>query len=150
MNGRSDYGLYQVCGPHPTTTAETLLYIGKANSQTFGKRFTGTDRQQWCPNGWGDNTVMLGYFVGRVHQTQDEPIDHELSRTYIDLAEKLLIFAHVPNWNAEYIAGITRERSADYDNYHVFNWGTRRSLLPEVSGARHGWTLFERLSDGPA
>ncbi len=153
MKDPGDYGIYQVCGPHSASAAESLLYIGQANGQTFGERFTGPDRQEWCPDGWGDNTVLFRYFVGRVLPTQDEQqrgtIDDDRWATCIDLAETLLIYVHAPHWNSQGINALTTERSADYDDIHVFNWGTRASLLPEVSGARHTETLFEQLSADP-
>lgn len=153
MRRLSDRRIYQVYGPHPAGAAESLLYIGKANDQTFGERFTNADRQAWCPDGWGDNTVLLRYFTGRIHHTKDEQqrgaIDDELWRTYIDLAERLLILAHTPHWNAKGIQEIPREQADDYDNLHILNWGTRASLLPEVSGARYTETLFDQLCDGP-
>ncbi|MXW94354.1 MAG: hypothetical protein F4110_07855 [Acidimicrobiaceae bacterium] len=50
MKDLGDYGIYQVCGPHPASAAESLQYIGQANGQTFGERFTDPDRQEWCPD----------------------------------------------------------------------------------------------------
>ena len=151
MDGPSDYGIYQVYGPHPANATESLLYIGQANDQTFCARFTNADRQQWYPDGWGDNTVLMRFFVGRVLPTQDQrgAIDDELWATYIDLAELLLIYVHAPNWNSQGIGALTTERPTGYDDIHVFNWGTRASLLPEVSGARHTETLFKQLCDDP-
>lgn len=155
MDGDTDFGIYQVYGPHPASGTATLLYIGQANDQTFGARFTNPDRQQWSPDNepWGDNTALLRYFVGRVHPTQHEHdrglIDDELWGTYIDTAEKLLISAHAPHWNAQRVSGIKPEQTDDYDNCHVLNWGTRASLLPEVSGVRHAWTEFESICEDP-
>ena len=100
MHGRTDFGIYQVHGPHPISGTDSLLYIGQANDQTFGARFTNPDRQPWGPNDapWGDNTALLRFFVGRVHPTRYQrdrgAIDDELWGTYIDTAEKLLISAH--------------------------------------------------------
>ena len=153
MDGPSDYGIYQVYGPHPANATESLLYIGQANDQTFGERFTNADRQEWYPDGWGDNTVLLRFFTGRVLPTRDEQqrgaIDDELWGRHIDLAENLLIYVHSPHWNAKGIHAITTERSAAYDDCHVFNWGTRSALLPEVSGMRYTETLFEQLGEKP-
>jgi len=33
-----DYGVYQIYGGHPVYGSSVLLYIGKAESQTFGTR----------------------------------------------------------------------------------------------------------------
>lgn len=153
MRGASDYGIYQVYGPHPANATESLLYIGKARDQTFGDRFADADRQEWYPDGWGDNTALFRFFVGRVLPTQDDQqlgaIDDDRWAKYIDSAEVLLIYVHAPNWNSQGIHTLTTERSADSDDIHVFNWGTRASLLPEVSGARHTETLFEQLCEVP-
>ena len=157
MDGDSDFGIYQVYGPHPASGTESLLYIGQANDQTFAARFTNLDRQLWNPDSddglWEDNTALLRFFTGRVHPLQDEQdrgaIGDELWGTYIDVAEKLLICAHTPHWNVQGVSGIKREQTDVYDNCHVLNWGTRASLLPEVSGARHAFTEFERICDDP-
>ena len=92
-------------GAGSTGGSESLLYIGKANDQTFAARFTNRDHRWWNPDSddgvWEDNTALLRFFTGRVHPTQDEQdrggIDYELWGTYIDMAEKLLIGAHTPH-----------------------------------------------------
>ena len=157
MDGGTDFGIYQVYGPHPAGGTESLLYIGQANDQTFAARFTNRDRRWWNPDSddgvWEDNTALLRFFTGRVHPTQDDQdrggIDDELWGTYIDMAEKLLICAHTPHWNQQGISGIGEEQTDVYDNCHVLNWGTRASLLPEISGVRHAHTEFERICDDP-
>ena len=155
MDGDADFGIYQVYGPHPASGTECLLYIGQASDQTFATRFTNLDRQEWNPDNapWGDNTALLRFYTGRVHPTQHEQdrgaVDDELWGTYINMAEKLLICAHAPNWNAQHIGGIKEEQTDAYDNCHVLNWGARSSLLPEVSGVRHAWSEFERICDDP-
>lgn len=155
MDGDTDFGIYQVYGPHPASGTESLLYIGQANDQTFGARFTNLDRQEWSPDNapWEDNTALLRFFTGRVHPTQHEQdrgaIDDEMWGRHIKMAEKLLICAHKPNWNAQHVHGIKEEQTDVYDNCHVLNWGTRASLLPEVSGVRHAWSEFKRICDDP-
>ena len=155
MDCDTDFGIYQVYGAHPVSGTDSLLYIGKANDQNFSARFTNPDRQEWGPDdaSWGDNTALLRFFTARVHPTQRQrdrgAIDDELWGTYIDTAEKLMISAHAPHWNAQSVSGIKPEHTHVYDNCHVLNWGTRASLLPEVSGVRHAWTEFERICDDP-
>jgi hypothetical protein len=53
----------------------------------------------------------------------------------IDLAERLLIYAHAPAFNAQRNLG---KLDGDLQNIHIFNWSKHADLLPEVSGAR--WT----------
>lgn len=40
FNGKHDYGVYQIYGHHPAYVNDTLLYIGKAQIQTFGVHLT--------------------------------------------------------------------------------------------------------------
>lgn len=146
-----DYGIYQVYGPHPASGRNSLLYIGKANDETFGARFSQADRLAWN-DPFADNAGLLRFFTGRIHPTEGEPqdvIDEELWGRYIDLAERLLIAAHSPPWNAQGVGGIRNKDAADYDDCHVLNWGTYASLMPEVSGMRHSWAEYGRLGDEP-
>lgn len=43
MNDEMDYGIYQVYGKHQIYGNDVLLYIGKADLQTVGKRIS----QEW-------------------------------------------------------------------------------------------------------
>lgn len=145
-----DYGIYQVQGPHPASGGDTLLYIGQANGETFGKRFGQPDhRYEWNPEDpWTDNTEMLRFFTGRIHRTW-RVVDNEKWETYINVAERLLIAAHAPPRNAQGVGGIKRKEAADYEGCHVLNWGNRAFLLPEVSSFRHAWAESERIKDEP-
>ena len=155
MDGGMDFGIYQVYGPHQASRTDSLLYVGKANDQTFSARFKNHHLLQnpdTADGLWEDNTALLRFFTGRVHATQQDQyaIDDELWGTYIDMAERLLICAHTPHWNAQGVRGINTEGTDAYDNCHVLNWGMRASLLPEVSGVRHVWTEeFEQICDDP-
>ena len=37
MDGDVDFGIYQIYGPYPRSGTGSLLYIGQANDQTFGR-----------------------------------------------------------------------------------------------------------------
>ena len=50
MDGGTDFGIYQVYGPHPAGGTESLLYIGQANDQTFAARFRNRDHRWWNPD----------------------------------------------------------------------------------------------------
>lgn len=150
----TDYGLYLFQGPNPASGTDTLLYIGKANGETFGARFSQADRLMWDPDKFPttDNARLMRFFTGRILPTPDQPrdaIDDALWGEYIDKAEKLLIAAHAPPWNAQGVGGIPAKKAEDYDDCHVLNWGTRASLLPEVSGVRHSWAVFNGIGDNP-
>ena len=124
----SDYGLYQIYGGHPVYGSNVLLYIGKAASQHFGTRIP--QEKHWLENrDAGRINVYLGKLAAEATPSDDIWDNH------IDLAERLLIFAHSPANNTQ--KGIAR-LDADLQPVHVFNWGYHRDLLPEVSGAR--WT----------
>ena len=128
FTSEKDYGVYQICGGHVVYGSDVLLYIGKAERQYFGSRIP---QEKW----WPDNhdaariRVYLGRLAGEI-----TPIDDIWGRQ-IDLAERLLIYACVPAYNAQKHLG---KLDADLQNTHVFNWGQFCDLLPEVSGAR--WT----------
>ena len=46
LNGKDDYGLYQIYGTHIVYGASSLLYIGKAEGLTFSQRFS-QHRSEW-------------------------------------------------------------------------------------------------------
>jgi hypothetical protein len=120
-------GIYQIYGGHTVYGSNVLLYIGKAEKETFSQRFRS---HNWSENNDFKNiTVYLGYFAGYEKKTYAEWM------RAIDLAEKLLIFSHSPACNSKNIQDIPGK---DLLNVHVLNWGSHRDLLPEASGAR--WT----------
>ena len=45
LNGKDDYGLYQIYGTHIVYGANSLLYIGKAEGLTFSQRFS--QHREW-------------------------------------------------------------------------------------------------------
>ncbi len=128
LTGPTDYGVYQIYGGHPVYGSTALLYIGLAAAQYFGKRISQGER--WLDNRDADRIEV---YVGRLagSQTLGDPTWTQ----HIELAERLLIYAHSPPMN-------TRKNLArlepDLRFIHVLNWGNHRDLLPEVSGAR--WT----------
>lgn len=127
MNENTDYGVYQIYGKHPIYGNDVLLYIGKADQQTVGKRIS--------QEGWEykNDFKNIKIYIGRLHGTYT-PTNDEWSYE-IDLAERLLIYSHIPAHNSKSIATIP-----DYEiqNIHILNWGNHRDLLPEVTGLR--WT----------
>ncbi|MGE7716939.1 hypothetical protein [Priestia megaterium] len=123
----SDYGIYQIYGYQPVYGNDVLLYIGKADQQTFGKRIP---QENW----WGTNdSNNIKIYVGRLLGPQT-PNQLEWSLE-IDLAEQLLIYVHKPAYNARSVSSL---RNLKIQDVHTLNWSNYRSLLPEVSGLR--WT----------
>ena len=134
-----DYGIYQVCGPHPAYGRDVLLYLGKASKQTFGRRLL---QEGW--EGWQKDRGAVHVFLGRLHgsETPVGPTWNDM----ISRTERLLILAHRPAHNSK---GLYREGKTDLQRLHILNWGDRGTLLPEVTGSR--WTSrFRRIPNyGP-
>lgn len=131
----TDYGLYQIYGNHPIYGKEVLLYIGKADKQTFGKRIS---QERW---GYVDNYERIQIYIGRL-AGNSTPTSRIWSKE-IDLAEKLLIYSHKPAYNS---MSINRIADIELNSLHILNWGMFNSLMPEVSGAR--WTSeYDEMPD---
>lgn len=131
----TDYGIYQIYGNHPIYGNKVLLYIGKAAKQTFGKRIS---QEKW---GNTNNYELVQVYVGRLAGSFT-PAEDIWSRE-IDLAEKLLIYAHKPAYNA---MSVNQMPDEELNSIHILNWGMFNDLMPEVSGAR--WTSeFDDIPD---
>ena len=131
-----DYGVYQIYGSHPLYGSDVLLYIGKAEQQTFGERI----KQE----GWEDtndpNTIKI--YVGRLIGNEKSIIEKDWN-TKISLAEKLLIYSHQPAGNSQNLNSLPER---DVIDVTVFNWGHYRQLYPEVSGER--WSSkYEKIEN---
>lgn len=124
---KTDYGIYQIYGKHPVYGSDVLLYIGKADFQTFGKRIL---QENWLDTNDSKNTKI---YVGRLHGPKT-PTEEGWSKE-IDLAERLLIYVHKPAYNSKSIASLPDQ---ELQHVHILNWGYHRDLLPELSGLR--WT----------
>ena len=121
-----DYGIYQVCGPHPSYGSNKLLYIGRAQKRTFGVRLT---EEGWIHWQLTNGTVVV--YLGRISGSFTP--DNDTWNAQIDRAERLLILAHRPSHNSK---GLNRNNDPNVGSLHILNWGDRGALLPEVSGAR--------------
>jgi hypothetical protein len=127
-NDISDYGIYQIYGPHAVYGSGVLLYIGKAAERTFGQR---VEEHSWCEH--IEDPANLEIYVGRLAGTTTPATDSWIRE--IDLAERLIIHTHSPAYNSQ---GIQDLCDPEVRNVRVFNWGKYRSLQPEVSGERWG------------
>jgi hypothetical protein len=126
LNGPTDYGIYQIYGGHPVYGNSALLYVGLAAAQTFGKRVP--QERHWLDNRDARRVeVYVGRLAGR------ETPDEDMWGRRIRLAERLLIYAHMPPMNVQKSLG---NLACDLRYIHVLNWGYHRDLLPEVSGLR--------------
>jgi len=124
----TDFGIYSIYGTHPVRGGDALLYIGRARGGSFGWR---VPQHEWQldSNVVGEVRVQLGRLAGIA-----TPPDDAWNRQ-IDLAERLLIFAHQPPLNQRLGLG---SLEPELQSVHVCNWGVRGDILPEVSGLR--WT----------
>ena len=156
MDGGHDYGLYQIYNTHPVYGNDTLVYIGLANIDTFSERFrNGYKKMNECSAPWENNGKRIRVHTGRIHVHRNEkPPSNTVWENRIILAERLLIFAHTPALNSQYVNSCPSGRvgKINYRDVHVLNWGQYGLLLPEVSGARHTReddSVFNRLNDDP-
>lgn len=134
-NEDRDYGIYQIYGHHPLYGSNILLYIGKANQQTFGVRI--------AQEGWsfeydpGNIEIYVGHLAGR------EKVSNHQWTKLIDIAEPLLIHAHYPIYNSKSIYTIPEDKVG---GAHIYNWNAFRDLFPEVSGLRYS-SKFDDITE---
>ena len=125
-NEKDDYGIYQITGHHPVFGHDSLLYIGKAQDQTFGTRIK--QHKDWLENKELDVTI----YIGRIAS-----IDDENNKTYhdnrwrpvIESAEPLLIYFHSPPYNSQHIS----EAPEPTTELRIINTGDCGMLYPEIS-----------------
>ena len=130
-------GLYQYTGMHDVYGPATLLYLGKASDNWIVHRLT-----QHVHHSWSSFPVKI--LIGKVAAENNLPSEDH--RQQIDLAERLLIYTHSPAWNSQHIKSLKWEKIPE--NLHIFIWGVRGHLLPEVSVRRWrevGNAIPERL-----
>lgn len=125
LDSSTDYGIYQIYGSHPVYGHNVLLYIGKANYQTFGVRLY--QHEKWLTNQDSNN---IRVYTGRI--SSDDELDKKWEDK-IDMAESLLIYAHQPACNSSNVKTV---KNIPVDT-HIFNWLDRGMLLAEVSAYRY-------------
>lgn len=129
-----DFGLYQIYGDHPVYGDDKLLYIGKAQMQTFKKRLFQH----------GDfNETHIKRFT-RIHIGRIKKSNSDNLKTWgeiINNIEALLISSHFPAYNSTGIKGILTKK--DLENILIVNEGDYGSLLPEISGFKYTYKLWD-------
>lgn len=125
----TDFGIYQIYGTHPVHGSDVLLYIGRAMRGSFGWEVPRKEEPKL------NNPKVEGVRVhlGRLADAATPPND--VWDRQIELAERLLIFAHKPPLNVR--VGLGGLETA-LESVHICNWGVRADMFPEVSGLR--WT----------
>ncbi len=134
-NTKKDYGVYQIYGFHPLYGHSVLLYIGKADDQTFGQRIS---QEGWDIN---EDYKNIEIYVGRL-ASQQMITPKEWSER-IDQAEKLLIYSHAPAYNTQNTRSLPEQNLL---NIHILNWDCRRDLFPEVSGRMYT-SKYDHISE---
>lgn len=151
FDGDADFGLYQIYAEHPVYGADALVYIGKARDETFARRLRQPEykwmNDDYAP--WEDNASRIRFRTGRVHVTRRDSAPGPAKwNAWIDRAERLLIYAHSPARNCDFVR--TPPSEPPFHDLHVLNWGQYGSLLPEVSGARFlADPVWNKLNDDP-
>ena len=150
-NEKTDYGIYQIYGSHPVYGADTLLYIGQANAETFAQRISQQPLISQSTNDafWDDNGLRIRFHTGRIHWRKGHKAPtNKYWGALIDRAERLLIYAHSPAWNAALVRN--PPEGEVFHEFNVLNWGQYGRLLPEVSGARYvNQAMLIRVNDDP-
>ncbi|MBI3615031.1 MAG: hypothetical protein HY211_00770 [Candidatus Omnitrophica bacterium] len=116
-----DYGLYQIYGQQIVYGSGVLLYIGKAEAQTFGGRFRQHVKE------WLNHEEGVFVRIGRIasedyaHEPPDWP---DWKRLLADV-EALEIYRHSPSYNSKSICEYAGQP------LHLINEGDRGSLVAE-------------------
>ena len=130
----TDFGIYQIYGTHPVHGSDVLLYIGRAMGGSFGWR---VPQHEWRLDEHEVGSIRV--HLGRLAGVTTPPND--VWNRQIELAERLLIFAHRPPLNQKVGLG---SLDAELHGVHICNWESRANLMAEVSGLR--WTSFGAAS----
>jgi hypothetical protein len=125
---RIDYGLYQVYGSHPLYGEEVLLYMGATGERTFGVKLAEEQNYWEVEEDFQPLIIYVGRLMGVVTPTNGVWAEE------MDLALRLLIYAHAPVFNAREVAALPDD---NLKKVHVVNWGEYLDLAPEVSGQRY-------------
>lgn len=123
LNSETDYGLYQFYGDHLTYGRDAILYLGKAEAQTFGRRIS---QHNW--DSWTSSPIQI--YVGKIHSSS--PLENEEWKRQIYLSERIILQSHAPTFNSSNLNSIGHK----CEDTRVLNWGKRKQLLPEVSISR--------------
>ena len=126
---QSQYGLYQIHGPHYSYGSQVLLYIGQAWQQPFSIRIL---QHGWQHYERSDEIyVFCGFF-------RDINGSMQMDAAIVNYIEQLLIYVHAPSANSQCILDpdVSSEKHEQLKKLRIFNWGNHGGLLPEVSGLR--------------
>ena len=115
--GETDFGLYMAFGPHRVYGENVLLYVGKAEQQTFATRIP--QHGDW----WGTESIFLGRLGGSDIISMNEWDE------LIDYAESKFIQYCLPSWNS---SKLNDHKKASFGEAIIFNSGVRLYSIPTV------------------
>ena len=119
MQNETDFGLYAAFGPHNVYGDRVLLYIGKAEQQTFGVRIPQHRNEDW----WGSEEIYIGR-IGSDRIPSIKDWDEE-----IDYSETKMIQYCLPSWNA---SKLNNYKSASFGEAIIVNEGVRLKAFPRI------------------
>lgn len=121
--GPNDYGIYQIYGKHPVH-GYTLLYVGKAEEQTFATRLKQHEY-------WLKHEEQPRIYVGRLDPRcyKQEPDTWSDWSEKLSWSEALTIYWHSPPYNSHYIKAYT------FPPLRVANRGVVGKLLPRYDSS---------------
>ena len=131
FNSRKDIGIYQIYGYHPVYGEDTLLYIGQTQKQTYSVRLKQHNKEDTSRPEY--KRIHLSYFQA----TKDINFT-KWKNYYIDKVERLLINAHFPALNKNFVKGVLKPKEHK-DGMIILNWYDYGKLLPEVSSLRYSY-----------
>lgn len=109
-----DFGLYMAFGRHTLYGDHTLLYVGKAEQQTFGVRILQHLDEDW----WGNEIIYLGRIGSEINMTKE---NFKFWDEQIDYAETMFIKFCLPSWNSSKLN--TNNKKYSFDNAIIINDG---------------------------
>lgn len=145
---RNDYGVYQIYGHHAAYGDETLLYIGKAQEQTFATRLT-QEFWSFVESSIRPTHIRLGRICKSNRTEENLGWDVKRWRELIGVAEKILIKSHPPAINKQENGGMFINEF-NSENVLIINSEDYGRLLPEISTLRISyryWNYDTPLSD---
>ena len=118
-------GLYQYIGMNDVYRPAALLYIGMSE-RPISRRLEKHNLHLW-------SSLPVKILIGNLAVPKETKLDGNEWRRRIKWAESLLIYTHSPAWNSSNIQNVNWSK---VPALHIFNWGVRGRLLPEVSTKR--------------
>jgi hypothetical protein len=87
LTSSSDYGLYQFYGDHLVYGRDVLLYLGKAETQTFGRCISQHNWEMWTAS-------PATIYVGKICSATPLELDEWIKQ--INLSERIILQSHLP------------------------------------------------------